>query len=220
MPVKSAALIIAAVLVLGSCAETDLDPKVRWGAGLKGIMGTVHFASESTPKGPLDTICGSTTDFPLNCVAECPAVDPATGWFLSANLICANQVPGTPGAPASGLWEATCGVFKEGLQAGQDEGTSHILNFTVTKPTRASAGSISLRFDMKGDTFIMPFAIDKVWVDGIYFFSKALTSAATSTFTAADMALTCADNSKVGVDMIKIDCQKFKDTYYDSVSCS
>lgn len=217
MSVKQIAITVAAGILIGSCAESDLDPKVRWGAGLKGIMGTIPLASETTAKGPLDTICGATPNIPTNCVAECPAIDTQSGWYLKATLLCANQPPGVAG---SGLWEATCGVFREGLQSGQDEQTSHVMTFTVVKPTRERGGSIDVRFGMFGDIFIMPFAIDKVWVDGIFFFNKSLSIGSASNFTVANMDLICRDESKVGVDMANVDCPVFKSTYYDSASCS
>lgn len=212
-------LIVAVVVsLIGSCAESNLDPKVRWGAGLKGIVGTLKLSAETETTGPLTTVCGLTPDIPTNCVAECPAVDAGTGWFLSAKLVCGNQVPGTPGTPESGLWEATCGVFREGLLAGQDEGGSHVVWYTVTK-TGLSSGTIDARFDSKGDIFIMPFAIDKVWVDGSYFFRKNL-SGSTKASTVADMDLTCTNESKVGVDMVAVECQRFKTEFYDAASCS
>ncbi len=208
---------LTVLVLIGSCAETDLDPKQRWGGGLKGVMATVRLASESTAKGPLDKICGTSPDIPTNCVAECAAVDPGTGWFLTGTLTCNNQPPNLPG---NGLWESVCGDFKEGLQAGQDEGGPHNLTFTVTKPTGRAAGSITLKLEMKGDIFLLPYAIDKIWVSGIYYFSKTLTAGGAAAFTVADMPLECRSDSKIAVDMLNVECQLFKESIYDQVSCS
>lgn len=215
MTLKSAVYWMLAITVIGSCAESDLDPKVRWGAALKGVMGSIELAAQDTATGPLDTLCGETPTIPTNCIVECAVADPATGWYLSATMYCANQPPDLGG---SGLWEVSCGLFREGLQAGQDEQTSHILQFTAVKPTERAAGAIDIRFSLRGDIFIMPYAIDKVWVNGVYYFSKALDGNSNA-FTAADMEFECKDDSIVGVDMAPVPCQTFKETYYDAAVC-
>ncbi|MBI1859967.1 MAG: hypothetical protein HYR96_03495 [Deltaproteobacteria bacterium] len=209
-------VLFAMVLLLAGCPESNLDPKVRWGSGLKGILTTVNVAAESATTGPLDNFCGATTNMPTNCRAVCPAIDSTTGWYLTARLECANQPPGTPG---NGLWEGTCGTFKEGLQAGQDEKRAHFLDFEVTKPSGGSNGSVTMKMDMLGDIFLLPFAIDKVWVNGIYHFTKELVGT-TEAFTVADMALECQADSKVMVDMVTMECTKFKTNFYDTATCS
>ena len=221
MRVLSIFVLALSFLLLTTCAETNFDPKIRWGSGLKGILKTVVLDAESNSHGPLDKLCGNSTSMPTNCVMTECVLDSVSGWYTSGLLLCQNQPHPIPqGAPSSGLWEGTCGLFTEGLEAGQDEGRSHFLTFTVVKPTTRAAGSIELKIDMKGDIFIMPFAIDKVWVSGIYHFSKSLSLSSTSTFTVADMALECQSDSTVAVDMIKIPCEKFKSEYYDKASCS
>lgn len=210
-------LFLGVLFIVTACPESNFDPKSRWGGGLKGVLSTVQLASETGTTGPLDTICGITPNIPTNCIAICPALDPGTGWFLTGKLQCANQPPGTAG---NGLWESICVSFKEGLQAGQDEALPHSLNFIVTKPSSGKAGTISLQADMIGDIFILPYAIDKVWVKGRYYLSRSLTAGGTQTFTAGDMALECKDDSTVEIDMIKITCEKFKTSYYDIASCS
>src|SRR3989338_3138968 len=66
---KSAVYWVLAITVIGSCAESDLDPKMRWGSALKGVMGSIELAAAETATGPLGTLCGETPTIPTNCIA-------------------------------------------------------------------------------------------------------------------------------------------------------
>jgi hypothetical protein len=175
----------------------------------------IVFTPETGSGGPLAGICAEPSNIPSHCVRKCSSPDTGSGWYTSATLTCGNPLPEQV---SHGLWDVTCGVYKEGLLAGQDEGGSHVFVITTTPPS-SSGTTVDIALSIKGDIFILPYVIDKVWGEGQFYFSKNKSDSSTS-YTGANFDLECKADSKIVVDMAKVECQTFSQNYYRKAGCS